>query len=270
MASESTEGRTPNPKDGRVSGNQDAPRKRSPGQGPRGAARFSSSSDRTSADIVYEKLHGAIASMELLPGTPVSELTLTREFGVSRTPVRAALQRLAKEKLVEIVPKSGTFVGRIPVSGLIEAIVARRALEVMIVRNTVDRATPDDMTYLRDQLARQRMLADRGELAPFHAADEAFHAALATMAGYPGIWDIIRTLKIQVDRYRQLTLPQEGRLEMVIREHTAVVDAIEAGDADTAARAMEEHLDKLQLDIEVFGQDHPEYFIHDRAVDDQV
>ncbi|MGR3320333.1 MAG: GntR family transcriptional regulator [Pseudooceanicola sp.] len=242
-------------------------RKRSPSQAPTGPARFSSPSASHSAEVVYEKLYTAIASMELPPGTPMSELTLTEEFGVSRTPIREALQRLAKEKLVEIVPKSGTFVGRIPISALIEAIVARRALEATTVRNAVQRATPDDIARLRDQLAEQRSLAEAGDLTRFHAADEAFHAAIAEVAGYPGIWDIIRSLKIQVDRYRQLTLPQTGRLEKVLREHTAVVDAMAVGEADRAARAMEEHLDKLQLDIEIFGQTWPDYFIHDRKLD---
>lgn len=242
-------------------------RKRSPSQGPSGPARFSSRSASNSADTVYEKLYAAIASMELRPGTPVSELTLTEEFGVSRTPVREALQRLAKEKLVEIVPKSGTFVGRIPISALIEAIVARRALEATTVRSAVQRASDAQIADLRGQLEEQRNLAAAGDLERFHAADEAFHASIAQVAGYPGIWDIIRTLKIQVDRYRQLTLPQEGRLDMVLREHTAVVDAMAVGEADRAARAMEEHLDKLQLDIEIFGQTWPDYFIHDRKID---
>lgn len=242
-------------------------RKRSPSQAPSGPARFSSPRASHSAEVVYEKLYAAIASMELPPGTPMSELTLTEEFGVSRTPIREALQRLAKEKLVEIVPKSGTFVGRIPISSLIESIVARRALEATTVRNAVQRATPDQIAELRELLAEQTALAGTGDLAKFHAADEAFHAAIAEVAGYPGIWDIIRSLKIQVDRYRQLTLPQEGRLDKVLREHTAVVDAMAVGEADRAARAMEEHLDKLQLDIEIFGQTWPDYFIHDRKLD---
>ena len=251
-------------------GGRDEPRKRSPSQAPSGQAWFSNLGARNSADIVYEELHAAIASMELRPGTPVSELTLTKEFGVSRTPVRAALQRLAKEKLVEIVPKSGTFVGRIPVSALIEAIVARRALEGTIVRSAVERATPAQIEELSEQLEEHRALVDTGDLARFHAADEAFHAALARVAGYPGIWEIIRSLKIQVDRYRQLTLPQAGRLDMVIREHSAVLDAIAAGEADRAVKAMEEHLDKLQLDIEVFGRSWPDYFIRDRELDGQT
>ena len=243
-------------------------RRRSPSHGPSGPARFSSSGAQTSADIVYDKLHAAIASMQLRPGTPVSETSLTEEFGVSRTPVREALQRLAKEKLVEIVPKSGTFVGRIPISAVIEAMVARRALETTILRTAVQHATPSQVLEFRARLQRQREIADTENLEEFHAEDEAFHAAFASVAGYPGIWEIIRTVKIQVDRYRQLTLPQEGRLEMVIREHTEVIDAMEERDADRAVQAMENHLDKLQLDIEVFGQKWPDYFIHDRPLDD--
>ncbi|MDK3074352.1 GntR family transcriptional regulator [Sedimentitalea sp. JM2-8] len=246
-----------------------APHRRAPSQAPRGPARFSSSGIRTSADIVYEKLHSDIASMKLRPGTPVSEISLAEEFGVSRTPVREALQRLDKEKLVEIVPKSGTFVGRIPVSAVIEAIVARRALEVVIVRKAVERATPSQVLEFRARLERQREIARKNDLKTFHAEDEAFHAAFASVAGYPGIWEIIRTVKIQVDRYRQLTLPQEGRLDMVIREHKEIVDALESGDADRAVKSMEVHLDKLQLDIEVFGQTWPDYFIHDREIEGQ-
>lgn len=242
-------------------------RRRAPSQSPTGPARFASSGSKTSADIIYEKLHAAIASMELRPGTPVSEMRLTADFGVSRTPVREALQRLAKEKLVEIVPKSGTFVGRIPVSAMIEAIVARRALEAVTVRHAVERATPSQVIEFRALLQRQRELADSGDFERFHQADEDFHAAFAAVAGFEGLWEMIRSIKIQVDRYRKLTLPQEGRLEMVIREHTEVINAMEAGDADRAMRAMEDHLDKLQLDIDVFGKTWPDYFIHDRELD---
>lgn len=242
-------------------------RRRSPSQAPTGPARFSSTGSRTSADQVYDRLHAAIASMELRPGTPMSETSLTEEFGVSRTPVREALQRLAKEKLVEIVPKSGTFVGRIPVSAVIEAIVARRALEAVNVAYAVERATASQIIEFRALLQRQREVAETGDLSLFHQADEEFHAAFASVAGFEGIWEIIRSVKVQVDRYRHLTLPQEGRTEMVIREHTAVIDALEARDTERAVKAMEDHLGKLQLDIAVFGETWPDYFIHDRQLD---
>jgi len=242
-------------------------RKRLPSQPPTGPARFASAAGLTSADLIYQRLHSDIASMTLRPGTPISELQLAEAHGVSRTPVREALLRLAKEKLVEIVPKSGTFVGRIPVSAMIEALVARRALEAANVRKAVEHATASQILEFRALIERQREVAAGGDLARFHRVDEEFHAAFAEAAGYRGIWELIKQVKVQVDRYRQLTLPQEGRTQMIIDEHTAVVDAMAAGDADAAVRAMEEHLDKLQLDIEVFKEMWPDCFIHDRELD---
>ncbi|WP_417248268.1 GntR family transcriptional regulator [Celeribacter sp.] len=241
-------------------------RRRAPSQSPRGPARFAKSGAQTTADGIYEKLHAAIASMELRPGTPMSETRLTEEFGVSRTPVREALQRLAKEKLVEIVPKSGTFVGRIPLSTLFEATFARSALECAIVRHVAERATPDHVETLRAALDVQRDVASSGDYEKIHVADEAFHAALANVANFEGIWEMVRTMKVQVDRYRKLTLQQSGRVTLLIKEHTEVVDAIEARDPERAVAAMAEHLGRLKLDIEVFGATWKDYFIHDREI----
>ncbi len=250
------------------SGRGDLQRRRAPSQPPQGPARFTSSGRQTSADLIYERLFDGIASMALVPGTPLSENELAAEHGVSRTPVREAILRLARDKFVEIVPKSGTFVARIPISALIEAMVVRRALEAVTVRGAVDRASPSQILEFRAMIQRQSEIAETGDLARFHRADEEFHAALAKAAGFEGIWDLIRQVKIQVDRYRQLTLPEEGRPAKVIAEHAAVIDAMEAGDADEAIRAMEEHLGKLQLDIDVFVEKWPGYFIHDRELAD--
>ncbi|KUP91512.1 transcriptional regulator NanR [Tritonibacter horizontis] len=205
--------------------------------------------------------------MVLRPGTAISETHLAAEHGVSRTPVREALLRLAKERLVEIVPKSGTFVGRIPVSALIEALVARRALESVVARRAAEVATQSAVLELRALVERQREIVTPEDLPRFHQVDEDFHAMLAKMAGYNGIWELVRQIKLQVDRYRHLTLPQEGRVGMVIKEHAAVVDAIERGDTVAAAEAMETHLDKLQLDIKVFRELWPDYFVHDYPLD---
>ncbi|MBL4813846.1 MAG: GntR family transcriptional regulator [Rhodobacteraceae bacterium] len=239
-------------------------RRRAPSQPPSGSARFAQNGGQTSADLIYEKLHNAIAQMQLRPGAPVSELSLSSEYGVSRTPVREAIQRLAKEKLVEIVPKSGTFVGRIPVSALVEAIVARRALEQVNVRKATERATASQLLQFRALLQHQKETAATGDLVAFHRADETFHAYFATVAGYDGIWELIRQVKLQLDRYRQLTLPQTGRTEMILDEHCAIIDAMEAGDSNAAADAMGSHLDKLELDLAVFGELWPDYFIHDK------
>ncbi|MGR3660211.1 MAG: GntR family transcriptional regulator [Paracoccaceae bacterium] len=232
-----------------------------------GPARFPDGSATTIADSVYQKLRRAIVRLELAPATPISENEISGEMGVSRTPVREAILRLTREKLVEVVPKSGTFVARIPLSALGEAIVVRKALEGVTVRAATAKATPSQILEFRAMIERQREISATNDAEAFHRADEDFHAAFATIGNYRGIWDLIRQVKVQVDRYRRLTLPQSGRMDMIIQEHEAVVDALAEGDADLAVQNMELHLDKLQLDIAVFRDLWPKYFIHDIEIE---
>lgn len=238
-------------------------RRRAPNAPPSGPATFALPASSTISDYMRQKIRQQIISMALVPGTPISEKEIALREGVSRTPVREAVLRLAEEKLVEVVPKSGTFVARIPLSALPEALVIRKALEEVTVRAATALATPADFLELRAILQRQTQEAEAGDVQAFHLADEDFHAHIAQVGRYSGIWDLIQQVKVQVDRYRRLTLPQTGRMRIVIEEHTAVLDAMEAGDADRATKCMSYHLEKLKLDIEVFRDQWPDYFIHD-------
>lgn len=208
--------------------------------------------------------------MTLPPGTPIVEKDLTERYGISRTPVREAVLRLAEDRLVDVVPKSGTFVARIPFSILREAIVARRALEEVTVRAATARASESDIMRLRAIVQRQQECADAGDEAAFHAADEEFHAGVAAVGRFPGIWDMIQQMRLQIERYRRLTLPQKGRMQLVVAEHGAVLDAMADKDPDTAVARMNDHLTKLRLDIVVFRDLWPAYFIYDPAVDDEL
>lgn len=238
-------------------------RRRALSQQLQGPARFADGASSTIADTVYQQLRHSIVSLELAPGTAISENAVSEEKGVSRTPVREAILRLTREKLVEVVPKSGTFIARIALSSLVEAIVVRNALEAVTVRAATAKATPSQILELRTIIERQREVDRAKDAEAFHRADEDFHASFASIGGYPGIWDLVRQVKVQVDRYRRLTLPQTGRMSLIILEHEAVVDALAEGNADKAVRCMEVHLEKLQLDIAVFRDLRPSYFIHD-------
>ncbi len=215
------------------------------------------------SEIVYQDLKRAIITIDLPPATPIVEKELTKRYGISRTPLREAVLRLAEEGLLDVVPKSGTFVSRIPLSRLREAIIARRALEEVTVRAATRRTSQSEIMGLRAIILRQKEMADLGDEEAFHQADDAFHAGIAAAGGLPGIWQMILQMRVHVDRYRRLTLPQEGRMQFVVGEHTAVLDAIEEGEADDAVRLMKTHLDKLTLDIEVFRDLWPAYFIVD-------
>jgi DNA-binding GntR family transcriptional regulator len=213
------------------------------------------------AHRVYRDLRDDIVSMRRQPGQPIVEKEIALKRGVSRTPVREALLRLADESLVDIFPQSGTFVARIPASALPEAILMRTALEQTTARLAAERADAGQLARLDGLIDRQRRLAARGDRDRFHAADEAFHAAIAAAAGHPGIWRFIEQVKIQVDRYRRLTLPVPGRMGRVLDEHKQILAAIAAHDPDGAAAAMAAHLEALRASIGDVRDLNPDYFV---------
>jgi DNA-binding GntR family transcriptional regulator len=215
---------------------------------------------------VYVCLRRRIVEMTMLPGTRVVERDIAEEFGTSRTPVHEAVQRLADEGLIEIVPRSGTFVARIPLDALEEANLVRHALETAIIEKAAQRVQPADAARLRDILAEQEAAIASNDFATFHRTDERFHALLAELSGYPGVWPIIQQAKTQMDRYRQLTLPLEGRMLDVLEEHRAVVEAIEARDPEKAVAAMREHLDHVMPVLEITRKLRPEFFTAHLAI----
>lgn len=214
----------------------------------------------TSARRVYLSLRERIVEMELLPGTRIVEKDLAEEFGTSRTPVHEAVQRLAEEGLIEVQARVGTFVSRIPLNTLEEAMLVRGALEVAIIEKAAERMTPEGINKLNVVLERQAQCVRESNRRGFFRTDEAFHATLAELSGYPGVWQIILEVKTQIDRYRLLTLPLEGRMTEVLAEHRAVVDALASNNPKRAVRAMREHLDHVLPVLEITRRLRPEYF----------
>lgn len=214
----------------------------------------------TAASRIYSDLRRELVSLQRRPGEAISEAQIALSFGVSRTPVREAILKLSDEGLLEIYPQSGIFVSRIPIDALPEAIIIRKALEETTARLAAEGATSSQILALRSILERQREASEAGDIEAFHQADELFHATVADVAGYPGIWKFIQQVKVQVDRYRRLTLPQLGRIPKVITEHEAVLIAIEAHDPERARRAMETHLENLLDNISATQHINPEFF----------
>jgi DNA-binding GntR family transcriptional regulator len=214
----------------------------------------------TAASQIHAELRAELVSLQRRPGEAISEAEIALSYGVSRTPVREAILKLSDEGLLEIFPQSGIFVSRIPMAALPEAIVIRKALEETTARLAAERATSSQILVLRSILQRQREADAAGDSDAFHQADEGFHATIADVASYPGIWKLIQQVKVHVDRYRRLTLPQAGRIAQVIAEHEVILAAIEAHDPAGARIAMEAHLERLLGDICATQKFNPEYF----------
>ncbi|NIZ11734.1 GntR family transcriptional regulator [Pseudooceanicola sp. HF7] len=199
-----------------------------------------------------------IVRNQLEPGARLSESEIGSTFGLSRQPVREAFIKLAEEGLLEIRPQRGTYVRKISVDAVMDARFVREAIEADIVKACVASAPEGLVPELRDQIAAQKRLADDRPSA-FVPLDDEFHRTLAEAAGHRNAWTVIEGMKSQMDRVRQMTSTSFA-LAHLIAQHTAVVDAIEAGDADHAEQAMRGHLRMILQDLPAIRQAYPDYF----------
>jgi GntR family transcriptional regulator, rspAB operon transcriptional repressor len=208
----------------------------------------------------YAILREAIVTLRLAPGHPVSENELAAQLGVSRTPVREAIIRLAGDGLVEVYPQRGSAVSRISEHEVREAQFIREALERAALVNTAERLGDGDTLRLEAILAEQRAAHATGDVAGFLAADDALHRTLIEIGGHHQVWPVIHGAKGHLDRVRWLSLPTPDMIEQLIAEHTAIVAALARGDLADADRRLTAHhrlvLDKLPG---LAGQ-HPELF----------
>jgi DNA-binding GntR family transcriptional regulator len=234
---------------------------RKPAFGPGGRlARDAQPARRTNATVIYESLYRSIARMELRPGEPLLEKELTQRFGVSRTPVREALLLLEGNGLVDLLPQAGTFVARIPIAAIHEAIIIRKALEELAVARAAQVADRGGVARLDVTLARQRLAAELVDTSGFHEADEAFHETIALLAGLTTLWPMVRKMKVHLDRLRVLSLPLEGRMDETIAEHQRIRDAIASNDVDAAKAVLHDHLGVMVPYVDQLSRRYPDYF----------
>ncbi|MCE1238147.1 MAG: GntR family transcriptional regulator [Hyphomicrobiales bacterium] len=196
----------------------------------------------TVARRVEEALRRAIVTLELPPGTALSENDLAERFHVSRQPIREALIALSHRGLVEIQPRRGTTVIRISADQMRQVRFIRESLEVSIARAAVQFFDPAVRRRIELCLEAQDRHAAAVDIDAFRREDEAFHAALAEGAGYPSAWQLIDDVKAHMDRVCHLTLPIPDTLPLLARQHRAIIAAIDAGDADAAEAATRTHL----------------------------
>lgn len=214
----------------------------------------------TISNRVFDSLRLAIVQLQLRPGYLLSEAEVAKQLGVSRQPVREAFIKLAEVGLVEVRPQRGTLVLLISRREVKNARFIREAIEVAVVRKACDDATPEDVIKLRDIIRRQKDDSAAANLSGFLRLDEALHQTIATIADCEQAWRLLENLKAQMDRVRYLSLPGATPLDTLISQHEAIVEAIAAGDADTAEARMREHLSEILKSLPKISAEHAEMF----------
>ena len=212
---------------------------------------------------VYALIRESVVSVELLPGQALSENELAGHYGVSRTPIREALIRLADEGLVDVLPQRGTFVSRISLHDVAEAQFIRETLERASLPAATRRITEADGAELRALLDTQRLATAAGDLRTWFAADEDLHRRLLEIAGHPRVWPVVQSAKAHLDRVRRLSLPGPHVLTDLITQHADIVSAVLAKDIRAADRVLARHLRLVHDHVGVLASEHPDYFRED-------
>jgi DNA-binding GntR family transcriptional regulator len=201
--------------------------------------------ERRLASRVYDTLLERIVRGELPPGTPMAELDLCRRLGVSRTPVREALIKLAEAGLVRILPKRGSYVAPISMSAFRDAQFIREHLECALVADAVRHMDATTMRELDALIVAQEQAARDGDGEAFFDQDEAFHAAIARLSGRPDVWAVVRQSKVQFDRLRLATLRDTSHIPLLVEQHREIAAGLAACSEAQAVAAMRRHLREI-------------------------
>jgi DNA-binding GntR family transcriptional regulator len=215
---------------------------------------------RHAASPLYDILRFEIVSLSLKPGSVINRVDIQNRFGVSSTPLRDALMRLGDEGLVDIVPQSATRVSLIDVAKAREAQFLRRALELEAIKTISDNADKAVVGELRDLIAGQKEAAAREDFPVFDQLDGEFHRRIYEAAGVADLHQLVRLRSGHIDRIRRLHLPVPGKMQEVVRAHSAILKAVTAGDAAEAQARMRDHLSRSLAYIPALRERHPGHF----------
>lgn len=214
----------------------------------------------TARDYARRVLKNNIVSMDLAPGSMVSENELAAQLGLSRTPVREALMDLAKCRVVDVLPQRGSRIALIDYALVDEARFAREVLEVAILDQVCMRATPADIAQLRQNVRLQQMTQEPGMDASgdLLELDDAFHEMLFRIARKENIYNMLGSMTIHFDRVRNLAI-YVVKDSKVISDHHEICEAIAKRDAWKAKELMTDHLTRVKVDAGAIRKAYPQY-----------
>lgn len=196
---------------------------------------------------VYHYLRTLIVENKLVPDTPLSENELSAHLGISRQPVREALARLSRENLINILPQKGSFVKKISVDNLREICFIRSSIECSALREAMllpEREFNKITGKILTNLQKQRKVGPEQKQAyvRFLKLDDDFHALLCSYSRTNMAWDLVQSIKGNMDRIRFFTFANISRVDHLCAEHEAIVQALQQRQTEEACRLLHEHL----------------------------
>lgn len=198
---------------------------------------------------VYLLLEESILTGEYRRGDSLTEMSLSKKLGVSRTPIRSALHRLYEEGLIEISPNRGAVVVGVNGDDLADAYKIRMRLEGLASSMAAERMDEESLKKLGETVELAEFYLGKGDVDKLKQLDTDFHVIIYKASGNRMLSKILTELHRNIRSYRRMSLGVPGRLERSIEEHKSILEAIRSGDADLADKLTSLHIENAMNNI---------------------
>lgn len=197
-------------------------------------------------DRAYLELEEMIVTLKLKPGMVLSETALSKMLDIGRTPVREALQRLAREGLVTVLARRGILVSEFNIKSQLKLLEVRREIERLMARSAAERATPGERARFRQIAAEMRAAAAEDDDIRFMRLDHEFNQLVSTTARNEYASKTIALMAGLSRRFWFMHHQHVEDLPLAAERHAQVADAIAAGNAQAAAAASDALIDYVE------------------------
>ncbi|SDO55300.1 GntR family transcriptional regulator [Desulforhopalus singaporensis] len=196
-------------------------------------------------DFAYVKCQELIRTGELTPGKLYSEVALSKQLNISRTPIRGAIQRLEKEGLVTRLPQRGFQVNEFDLRDIEELFAMRKAIEGFAAELLAATNKKFDPDLFNNHLMYQQKVCESEGLQQFQEEDRKFHEDLVKATDNQRLIELYGDLRLSIALFARKRFQVSSQRSQSLEEHRQIIRAIEDGDPDRARKAIYQHIDRV-------------------------
>lgn len=211
-------------------------------------------------EYAFRVIKEQIISLKLKPDTMISEKMFATELGISRTPVREALNNLSQTGIIDIIPQTGIYITKIDYNLVEEARFLRLQLELGVVKKICNSECAIDLLKLEQNIKLQEFYMLNDDLDNFFALDNSFHELLFIYANKPQSYQIMKNMQIHFDRVRRLNLESIDETVEILNDHKNIYAALVEKDVDKSRKFIRAHLSRYEIDRKYLESKYSEYF----------
>jgi DNA-binding GntR family transcriptional regulator len=194
----------------------------------------------------YQELKRIILQRQVPPGAKLNEGELARALGISRTPIREAINRLEKEGLVEIFPQRGAFVVQFTEKDVHELFLIRENLEGLAARLAAEKITQASLAKLESCLANFREPFREKDIQRYSREDFKFHQTIVLLSDARRLIQLVSALHDYIRMFRLTTLGMADRMKLSLADHGRIIEALRKKDPEEAEQRMRQHLQRVR------------------------